>query len=81
MGSFSISNIFDQYLWPFFTICLLGAVLAGIIKNYSSIFGSNGESRKEGLIDLAWIVGYALAAMGVIGVIVMAVKSAKPSIG
>ncbi|MEN5058908.1 hypothetical protein [Sphingobacterium kitahiroshimense] len=81
MGSFSISNIFDQYLWPFFILCFVGVVLYGVLKNFKALFGNDGESRKEGLIDLVWIVCYALAALGVISVIVMAVKSSKPSLG
>lgn len=80
MGTFNINTIFDQYLWPFFIFGFIGVVLYGITKNFKALTGGDGESRKEGMIDLAWIVGYALAAIGIITVILTAVKSARPSL-
>lgn len=80
MGNFNINTIFDQYLWPFFIFGFIGVTLYALIKNFKSIVSNDGESRKEGLIDLAWIVAYGLAAMGVITAILAAVKAAKPSL-
>lgn len=54
--------------------------MGGIIKNFKALTGGDGESRKEGLIDLGWIVVYGMAALGVITAIVTAVKSSKPTL-
>ncbi|MGO1245464.1 MAG: hypothetical protein ACTHXT_09865 [Sphingobacterium sp.] len=80
MGNFNIDTIFQQYLWPFFAFGFIGVLLYGITRNFKALSGSDGESRKEGLIDLAWLIGYALAAIGVITAVVAAIRAFKPSL-
>lgn len=80
MGStFNINTIVDQYIWPLFMIAVFGTALGMFIKNFKTLTGNDGESRKEALIDIAWMVAYVVAGMAALTAILVAIKAAKPN--
>ena len=61
--STALNSIIADYLIPFYGFAILMGVIAGIVKNWESINDNTGNGRrKEGFINIAWIVGYVVLA-------------------
>lgn len=70
-------NIFlqDYAVWIIAGILVFGAGI-GIAMNFDKIIDRDGNgTRKEGLINLGWIVGYIIIAMAILAAVITLVSS------
>lgn len=65
----------DYAVWLIAGILVFGAGI-GIAMNFDKIIDRDGQgTRKEGLINLGWIVGYIIIAMAILAAIITLVSS------
>lgn len=65
----------DYAVWLIAGILVFGAGI-GIAMNFDKIIDRDGQgTRKEGLINLGWIVGYIIIAMAILAAVISLVSS------
>ncbi len=77
-GSFKtqVQSIVDNYLLPIYMLIVLMGAITGILKNWENINDSSGSGRrKEGLINVAYIIGYAALGGAILAAVVAVAKS------
>lgn len=66
-----MTRVLSDYGAPIIAGMLILSAAFGIVQNYDKIIDKDGNgTRKEGLINVVWIVGYVVVGMAVIGFIV-----------
>lgn len=72
VGGFSASGntLISQYGVPLIGICMFIAIASGIFKNWDDITDqSGGGKRRDGLINILYMVGYAMLACALFAII------------
>lgn len=73
----AMNTILDNYTLPIFVAIMLAGIVLGLVQQWDNIIDKdNRGTRKEGLMSLAWYVGYALLA----AIVITAVKNALAGI-
>lgn len=63
----NINNILSQYGVPIIALLLVVGVAIGVVMNFDKIVDKDGQgTRKEGLINLIWIIGYVIVGLGIL---------------
>lgn len=71
-----INSFLSTYAVPIIATVLIVSVGWGVAQNYDKIIDKDGQgTRKEALINLAWIVGYVVIGLVVISGVVALVSS------
>lgn len=66
-----MSRILSDYGTPIISGMLILSAAFGIVQNYDKIIDKDGNgTRKEGLINVVWIIGYVVVGLAVLGLIV-----------
>lgn len=72
----SINNFIDSYMAPIAGAMIVLGALVGIVKNFDSINDANSAGkRKEGLINLGYIVLYTVVGVAILALVVSKVKN------
>lgn len=75
-----MTRILSDYGAPIIAGMLILSAAFGIVQNYDKIIDKDGNgTRKEGLINVVWIVGYVIVGMAVLGLIVNMVTNMRLS--
>lgn len=75
-----MSRLLNDYAAPIIAGMLIIGAAFGFVQNYDKIIDKDGNgTRKEGIINMVWIVGYILIAMVLLGIIVSTVGSMRLS--
>lgn len=65
----------DYAVWLIAGVLVFGAGI-GIAMNFDKIVDRDGQgTRKEGFINLGWIIGYIVVAMGILAAVITLVTS------
>lgn len=76
-----IQNLIDTYLHPLLGLIILMGVAGGVAKNFDAINDSSGSGRrKEGILSIVYIVGFVIAIVVIIGVVVKKIAEIKMTI-
>lgn len=71
-----INSFLSNYAVPVIAMCLVIGVCVGVVMNFDKIVDRDGQgTRKEGLINLLWIVGYVVVGLVVIGAVIALINS------
>ena len=65
-----INTVLEDWAKPAFIGVTMVSVLAGVVKNWGKINDDNNSLKKEGWLNIAYIVGYALLGLIVISFII-----------
>lgn len=73
-----MTRVLSDYGAPIIAGMLILSAAFGIVQNYDKIIDKDGNgTRKEGLINVVWIVGYVIVGMAVLGLIVNLVSGMR----
>lgn len=73
-----MSRLLNDYAAPIISGMLIIGAAFGFVQNYDKIIDKDGNgTRKEGIINMVWIIGYVLIAMVLLGIIVSTVGSMR----
>jgi len=62
-----MQSFVDDYILPIAGVLLVVGVIWSVVKNYDLINDADGQGKKkEGLMNVAWSVGYIFAALAVL---------------
>lgn len=65
----TINNFISQYALPVFALAMFMGIVIGVAANWEKINDKSGDgSKREGLVNLAWIIGYVIVGIAVLGV-------------
>lgn len=70
-----INTVLNDWAKPAFIGVTIISVCAGVVKNWGKINDDNNSLKKEGWLNVAYIVGYALVGLIVISFVVSRVSS------
>ncbi len=74
--SSAINEVLQNYGVPIVAFFLVFGIAVGIIMNFDKIIDKDGNgTRKEGLINLVWIVGFVVIAIAVIAGLISFIQS------
>lgn len=66
----ALNTVISDYLIPFFAFAIVMGVVTGVVKNWEAINDNTGNGRrKEGFINVAWMVGYVVVAVAVLSAV------------
>ena len=66
----AMNEILRDYTLPIFAAIMLGGIVLGLVQQWDNIIDKdNRGTRKEGLMSLAWYVGFALLAAIIIAAV------------
>jgi len=66
-----LNSFLTNWILPLFGVALLIGVVLGVIQNYDKMTDKEGTgTKKEGFINIGWIVGYIVAATAAISGII-----------
>lgn len=68
MGKINFGTFINDWMWPTFSVVVFGVALVAVILNIEALVDKNGAgTRKQALIDMAWIVGGVIIGLSVLG--------------
>lgn len=71
----AVNQILDKYAMPIFLGGMLIGIIAGLWQQWDNIIDKeNRGTRKDGLLAIAWYVGYALLAAIVVSAVTTAIS-------
>lgn len=71
----AVNQILDKYAMPIFLGGMLIGIIAGLWHQWDNIIDKeNRGTRKDGLLAIAWYVGYALLAAIVVSAVTTAIS-------
>ncbi len=63
----NINTLLSQYGVPMIAFLLVVGVAIGVVMNFDKIIDKDGQgTRKEGLINLLWIIGYVVVGLAIL---------------
>ena len=76
----SIDNFIDSYMAPIAGAMIVLGALVGFVKNFDAINDANSAGkRKEGIINLGYIVLYTVVGVAILTLVISKVKNLKLS--
>lgn len=71
-----VNSFLSEYAVPLMAMLLVVGVCIGVVMNYDKIIDKDGQgTRKEGIINLLWVVGYVIIALAIIGAMITLISS------
>jgi len=71
-----INGLLTSYAVPIIAAFLVIGAAIGVVQNFDKIVDKDGQgTRKEGIINLIWIMAYIIIALGIIAAIIALVAS------
>lgn len=62
-----MQSFVDDYILPIAGVLLVVGVIWSVVKNYDLINDADGQGKKkEGLMNVAWSVGYIFAGLAIL---------------
>lgn len=72
----NINNLLSQYGVPLIAFLLVVGVAVGVVMNFDKIIDKDGHgTRKEGLINLLWVIGYVVVGLAILSAAVAYISS------
>ena len=72
----NISFLLSEYAVPVIAMLLIVGVGIGVVMNYDKIIDRDGQgTRKEGIVNLLWVVGYIIIGLAIIAAVIALVNS------
>lgn len=63
----NINTLLSQYGVPMIAFLLVVGVAIGVVMNFDKIVDKDGQgTRKEGLINLLWVIGYIVVGLAIL---------------
>lgn len=71
-----VNTFLNDYAVPLIAMLLVVGVGIGVVMNYDKIIDAKGDgTRKEGLINLLWVVGYIIVGLAIIAAVIALISS------
>lgn len=72
----SLSKFLSDYAVPVIAMLLIVGVGIGVVMNYDKIIDRDGQgTRKEGIVNLLWVVGYIIIGLAIIAAVIALINS------
>lgn len=71
-----VNSFLSEYAVPVIAMLLIVGVGIGVVMNYDKIIDRDGQgTRKEGIVNLLWVVGYIIIGLAIIAAVIALVNS------
>ena len=73
---FDLASVSNDYAVPVIAMLLIVGVGIGVVMNYDKIIDRDGQgTRKEGIVNLLWVVGYIIIGLAIIAAVIALINS------
>ena len=71
-----VNTFLSDYAVPVIAMLLIVGVGIGVVMNYDKIIDRDGQgTRKEGIVNLLWVVGYIIIGLAIIAAVIALINS------
>lgn len=71
-----VNSFLSEYAVPVIVMLLIVGVGIGVVMNYDKIIDRDGQgTRKEGIVNLLWVVGYIIIGLAIIAAVIALVNT------
>ena len=71
-----VNSFLSEYAVPVIAMLLIVGVGIGVVMNYDKIIDRDGQgTRKEGIVNLLWVVGYIIIGLAIIAAVIALVNT------
>ena len=70
-----VNTFLSDYAVPVIAMLLIVGVGIGVVMNYDKIIDRDGQGRKEGIVNLLWVVGYIIIGLAIIAAVIALINS------
>ena len=71
-----VNTFLSDYAVPVIAMLLIVGVGIGVVMNYDKIIDRDGQgTKKEGIVNLLWVVGYIIIGLAIIAAVIALINS------